>query len=181
MTQRLQAIWAQPHPIREEEYTCGYCMRDVAPNQGYQTNVSNNFVAICPGCNRPSFLSSGKATPSVAFGAVVQNVPADANAIYNALGLRTLLAHIAVERSAKHGLKFHEYMQYLVDKHYVPTGREGWVDTLRERGNEAAHDLDIMNESEAKQLISFAEMILKVMYEFPARVVEPVAGSGGTP
>jgi hypothetical protein len=76
--------------------------------------------------------------------------------------------HIAVAKGDKPGKNFIEYVEYLSTKGYVPPDAKTWVDHIRTKGNEANHEIVIMSEEEAKDLISFAEMLLKLVYEFPA-------------
>jgi hypothetical protein len=95
------------------------------------------------------------------------------------LGLRTLLSHIAVEKGADPGKSFQYYVKHLTENGYAPAGSTGWVDSIRGRGNEAAHDLEVMDRDRAEQVISFAEMILKFLFEFPARVVKKAAAAPG--
>jgi hypothetical protein len=78
--------------------------------------------------------------------------------------------HIAVQQGAPAGENFITYVQYLADKNYVPPNGKGWVDHVRQKGNEANHEIKIMAQTEAEELISFLEMLLKFIYEFPARV-----------
>jgi hypothetical protein len=47
------------------------------------------------------------------------------------------------------------------------------VDHIRKKGNEANHEIAIMSRTDAEELISFIEMLLKFMYEFPARIPPP--------
>ena len=44
------------------------------------------------------------------------------------------------------------------------------MDHIRKKGNEATHEIALMTAQDATELISFAEMLLKFVYEFPARV-----------
>jgi hypothetical protein len=53
---------------------------------------------------------------------------------------------------------------------YVPPDGKGWVDHIRKKGNEATHEIALMTAADAEELISFVEMLLKFVYEFPARV-----------
>lgn len=53
--------------------------------------------------------------------------------------------------------------------HYIPPNARGWVDTLRTFGNEVTHELRIVSESDAKRMLDFAEMLLRIVYEFPAK------------
>jgi len=93
------------------------------------------------------------------------------------LTCRKLLMHIAVERGAEEGKSFHQYVEYLAQKGYVPPDGKGWVDLIRTKGNEANHEISIMSKSEAEELITFLEMLLKFIYEFPARVPPPLVTS----
>ena len=86
------------------------------------------------------------------------------------LACRKLLMHIAVSKGAPEGLTFVEYVQYLADKHYVPPGAEAWVDHIREKGNEANHDIVILSKADAEDLVIFCEMLLRVIFQFPAKV-----------
>ena len=66
-----------------------------------------------------------------------------------------------------------EYVQYLSDKGYVPPDGKEWVDHIRKKGNEANHEISIMGESDAKDLLGFTEMLLRFIYEFPSRLPKP--------
>jgi len=63
-----------------------------------------------------------------------------------------------------------EYVEYLTANHYVPPDAKGWVDHIRTKGNEANHEIVISSKTDAQELISFLEMLLKVIFEFPAAV-----------
>ena len=86
------------------------------------------------------------------------------------LASRKLLMHIAVEQGAKEGESFVAYVDYLATKGYVPPNGKGWVDHIRRKGNEANHEIVLMTKKDAEELISFLEMLLKFIYEFPSRV-----------
>jgi hypothetical protein len=86
------------------------------------------------------------------------------------LSCRKLLMHIAVSKKAEEGISFAYYVKYLSEHHYVPPGAQVWVDHIREKDNEANHEINIMSPDEAKELIDFCEMLLKIIYEFLANV-----------
>jgi hypothetical protein len=44
------------------------------------------------------------------------------------------------------------------------------VDHIRTKGNEATHEIVLMTKADAEELIAFTEMLLKFVYEFPAKV-----------
>jgi len=93
---------------------------------------------------------------------------------------RKLLMHIAVDKNADQGESFEYYVGYLADHHYVPPDATNWVDRIRTKGNEANHEIRIMKQTDAADLLSFCEMLLKLIYEFPARVSEPPAETAET-
>jgi hypothetical protein len=82
--------------------------------------------------------------------------------------------HIAVDRGADEGKSFFHYVEFLADNNYVPPNGKHWVDHIRLRGNEANHEIVLKNSGEAKELISFLEMLLKFIYEFPNLIPQPV-------
>jgi hypothetical protein len=83
---------------------------------------------------------------------------------------RKLLMHIAVSKGADAGDTFINYVQFLADKNFIPPDAKDWVDHIRKKGNEANHEISIMGKDDAEELLSFCEMLLKVIFEFPAAV-----------
>jgi len=81
--------------------------------------------------------------------------------------------NIAVAQGAKEGLKFIEYVEYLANNGYIPPNGKTWVDHIRRKGNEATHEISLMTQTDAEELVSFVEMLLKFVYEFPSRVPSP--------
>ncbi len=81
--------------------------------------------------------------------------------------------HIAVEKGAAQGKSFLEYVEHLSEKGYIPPDGKGWVDYIRTKGNEANHEIKIMSSSDASDLITFSEMLLKFVYEFPGKMKPP--------
>ncbi len=76
--------------------------------------------------------------------------------------------HIAVSKGADEGLGFVEYVQYLADNNYVPPDAKDWVDHIRKKGNQANHEIEIVQPDDALELLSFSEMLLRLVFEFPA-------------
>ena len=78
--------------------------------------------------------------------------------------------HVAVEKGAKEGLSFFDYVNYLSENNYIPPNGKDWVDHIRSKSNEANHEIVIMGLNEADDLISFTEMLLRLVYEFKHRL-----------
>ena len=80
------------------------------------------------------------------------------------MACRKLLMNVAVEHGAKEGEKFVAYVDHLVNAGYVPPNSRGWVDHIRKRGNEATHEIRLMTRADAEDIITFVEMLLKILY-----------------
>jgi hypothetical protein len=183
------AKWVQAQDLPNAQFICGFCNINVSSVKGYKISVFGDgsgaqigAIYICPNCRGPVFLSpSGKQYPSPGLGNPVQHVPDSLNELYEearrctgqgcytgaVLLCRKMLMNIAVEQEAKEGLNFVEYVNYLSDKGYVPPNGKHWVDHIRKKGNEATHEIVLMSETDARELLIFIEMLLRFIYEFP--------------
>ncbi|WP_338723085.1 DUF4145 domain-containing protein [Devosia sp. XK-2] len=190
-----QTAWSNIGILSSIAYVCGYCNNTVATDRGYQSGqkIEGNIakILVCPHCFKPTFLHGNVPTPGLSPGRPVQNVPPLLHDLYDearrcssvsaytaaVLACRKLLMNIAVTNGAKEGQPFVSYVQYLADNHYVPPNGRAWVDHIRKKGNEATHEISPMGKGDAEELITFAEMLLKFIYEFPARVPPAVAAA----
>lgn len=78
--------------------------------------------------------------------------------------------HVGVQEGAEIDRSFLYYVDYLAKSGFVPPKGRGWVDYIRTRGNEANHEIAIMAEEDSRALITFVEMLLRFVYEFPGMV-----------
>ena len=83
--------------------------------------------------------------------------------------------NIAVEEGAEADKTFAHYVDFLAAKGFVPNGKP-WVDHIRKVGNIAAHQIELMSAQQSSELITFVEMLLRFIYEFPNRVPKLAAG-----
>lgn len=177
--------WRGQQTIASKEYVCGYCGNKVASIFGYPDNADGTrFIYICPHCECPSFFLPGVQSPCVLPGGHVASLPKDIEALYRearesaaasaytgaVMICRKLLMNIAVAQGADVDKRFVEYVEYLSAKGYIPPDGKSWVDHIREKGNEANHEIRIMAKEDAGELIVFTEMLLKFIYEFPSRI-----------
>jgi Domain of unknown function (DUF4145) len=182
--------WQNATGLQSRSFVCGYCGSSVASDKGYHAqdgiHGGHAFVFICHQCSRPTFIDyNGEQTPGYPFGHEVADVSdaalaslyrearnATATSSFTAAVLccRKLLMHIAVAKGAKPGESFVSYVQFLADNNYVPPDARGWVDHIRTKGNEANHEISIMSRADAEELLSFIEMLLRIIYEFPAAI-----------
>ena len=184
--------WDGTSPLNSTEWVCGYCGREVAGDVGYKRSagyVQDKIIYICPHCQNPTAFVRGDEVeinqyPGAAAGNDVAGLPPDVQALYDearrciqytsytsaVLTLRKLLMHVAVEQGAEPNKSFATYVGYLDENHWIPPNGREWVDKLRSYGNEATHEIKVMSEEEAVQLLDFAEMLLKFVYEFPSKL-----------
>lgn len=182
----------KPHVILNKKWKCGYCSYAVSSDRGYEigscpdgSGTQIGGIYICPNCGAPTFFSpQGDVLPSPSFGNPVEHLPMDIEAVYEearrctsqncytaaVLICRKILMNIAVHKGAKEGLKFIEYVNFLLENHYIPPNGKVWVDHIKDKGNKATHEISVMAPDDAKKIIVFTEMLLKLVYEFPAMI-----------
>lgn len=180
--------WQQAMNVGNKSFTCGYCGNKIAPHQGYFAVLSGSNsqrrIYLCPNCDKPSFFDEqSDQTPNVRIGndvngitdngiAALYNQARDCTSLeaYTAATLlcRKILMNLAVHHGAAEGKSFIEYVEYLDSKGYVPPNGKKWVDRIRTKGNEATHEIRLIDRDEASQILKFTEMLLKFSYEFPS-------------
>jgi hypothetical protein len=180
--------WDHIQSLHTKTYVCGHasCGKDVAADKGWVQSVhiqDTAYIYVCPNCRLPTLFDGQTQLPGVSLGNEVQHLPSEiepiwaeirtctSNSAYTSAVLtgRKLLMHIAVGQSAKAGLSFVQYVDYLVDNHFAPPNSKPWVDKIRTHGNEATHEIVLKTKDDAEEILVFLEMLLKFMYEFPAR------------
>jgi hypothetical protein len=189
------ANWRTLQELPNRPFVCGFCDTKISSVKGYKLGNNGDGsgrqiggLYVCPNCGGPTFVApDGSQYPKSALGNTVQNVPDDLYALYDearrsssqgcftgsVLLCRKMLMNIAVKQGAREGLKFIEYVNFIADKGFVPPNGKHWVDHIRKKGNEATHEIAVMGEQDARDLISFIEMLLRFIFEFPSMV--PIA------
>ncbi len=186
--------WIDLQGLPAKAYTCGHCDEKVAEYLGYGTkdpkggSATRPRIYICHFCRQPTYFSDtfrGRQVPGTAFGGKVEHIPSeDVEALYEEarncmqasaytaaiLCCRKLLMNIAVERKAETNKPFAYYVDYLANQGYLPPDGKEWVDLIRKKGNEATHEIAIMEREDAEELITFSEMLLRFIYEYPAKI-----------
>jgi hypothetical protein len=193
--ERIWGDWEDPTDIRAISYKCGYCNKEVAPSLGLNCEdvdeMGHEFyvahVCICSSCNRATYIepSNNYQVPSPKLGNDILYLPEDIKELYdeirncisvnayNAVVLlaRKLLMNVAVSKGAEENKKFVYYVDFFEQKNLIPSGSKEWVDHIRKMGNEATHELPSVDYDNAKEIIIFAEILLKLIYEFPNRII----------
>jgi len=80
---------------------------------------------------------------------------------------RKLLMNIAVKHGAPENQSFQSYVEYLDENGFVPPNGKKWVDAIRQKGNEANHEISLMTARDAHNIVRFSEMLLRFVYEMP--------------
>jgi Domain of unknown function (DUF4145) len=183
--------WRNTGSIEPHGYTCGYCGHGVGPDSGYFANNpgGGHHIYLCSYCRRPTYIEpNGTQFPGVAYGTEVGHLPDGVRRLYNearnsmsvnaftaaVMTCRKVLMNVAVSEGAKPSKNFAAYVKWLSDEGYVPAKGKSWVNRIREKGNEANHEIPDINRTDAEDVLSFTEMLLKVNYEMPARA-EPTS------
>jgi len=183
--------WIGVAAIAPRNFRCGYsdCGREVSSEKGWHhaaANVGNDgIIATCPVCKRPTFFDIAQRTqlPGVSLGNDVGELPPGIKKIWSEIRSSTsqgsytsavllgrkLLMHIAVNAGAQAGESFVSYVDFLVENHYAPPNSTSWIDKIRSHSNEANHEIVLKSNEDAEEIMIFLEMLLKFIYEFPAR------------
>ena len=143
-------------PTSWHSYVCGHCKKSVSGLVAASFDKPEGPIKwlLCPSCVDGSVLTkNGVLYPFESFGPELQGVPPETNEAYNEarrcfsvnaynaceLLCRKILMHIAVDKGAKAGDKFENYITYLENEGYVTPPMRAWVDLIRKHGNEATH------------------------------------------
>jgi len=177
--------WRNIQPVTGITWTCGFCDGTTSNDKGWFNNEKGWKIRVCAGCEKPSlFDESDAAWPKPTPGRSVQHVPKDTNKLFEearlatqagsytaaVMACRKVLSHIAVEKGAKENQTFKAYIEYLADKGYVTPDGRAWVDYIKDRGNDANHEILLMAEKDAKGVLHLTENLLRNVYELPMLV-----------
>lgn len=182
--------WQHLTTIPNKTFDCGFCGFHISSVVGtYLTGGGHAtaFAYVCSNCHGLNLFRGTLQYPAPVLGHAVEHVPPGLSDLYEearrctgeacytaaVLICRKMLMNIAVQEKAPEGLKFIQYVEYLADNGYVPPKGKPWVDHIRKKGNEATHQIVVMTQDDAKDLLNFIEMLLRFIYEFPNRVPKP--------
>jgi hypothetical protein len=193
MNLKAQQRWHQVDSSDGLDYNCAYCGHKVAASQRYRAvaptgHVNNaptvSTIEICPHCANPTYFQQReKQFPSPAFGRTVRNISEpkiqalyEESRVCTAQGAftasvmlcRKLIMNIAVHQGAAANLSFVAYVDYLGSKGFVPPNGKKWVDEIRQKGNEANHEIELMTAKDAERSITFIENLLRFIFELPS-------------
>lgn len=170
-------------------YDCGYCGHKVAPvirivGQATIRGTAQNRwgqIFFCPMCMRPTFVDGyADQVPAPRMGAELKNLPEDglkqlydeardasAAGAYTAcvMACRKILMNLAVREGADANGTFVGYVNYLSENNFVPPKGKVWVTKIKDKGNEANHEIKPMTQEDAKEILYLVEMLLRFNFE----------------
>jgi len=180
-----ELVWKVVDSTPVTKYQCGYCDDHVSSDRGLKTAYGDAGVYICPSCDCPTFISHQRSTqmPNPKYGKPIPFLPDDVAAAFeesrNCMGVeaytaavlitRKILMHVAVDQGAPKNKGFEEYVDYFVDNGHITQSMKGWVEKIRLGGNAATHKLPAISQENAETLMTFTDMLLRLIYEFPTK------------
>ncbi|MGH9351965.1 MAG: DUF4145 domain-containing protein [Terriglobia bacterium] len=183
--------WNSVQNVHTFKYTCGFCGSMVASQRGWDGQIYQQpdaaKIRICPNCNGPTYFGSQQAQcPGVSFGVPVTSLPPDVDRLYReardstsigaytstVMVCRKILSNVSVYLGAEPGQTFERYVDWLENNGHIPPKGRPWVDRIRNKGNEANHEIAAIGKADAEQMITFLGMLLKIVFEFPAQLSE---------
>ena len=184
--------WYNTSNLPSKNYICGHCNNDIISNKGYYLANSHNsgmsgngYVYVCHKCNKPTYISGSLQVPGATYGKKYDEQIFNGDKLlfqlyeearntmkvmsFTSVGLccRKLLMHIAVNCGAEENLKFIDYINYLDKNNYIPKNAKMWVDIIRDKGNEANHEIMLLDQEDAKKLLTFIEILISLIYDMP--------------
>jgi len=76
----------------------------------------------------------------------------------------------SLEKGKRRSQSFASYVDYLVEHGFVPPDGAEWVKHIKDKGNDANHKIDIMESTDAEEILIFIENLLRFIYELPNRM-----------
>lgn len=179
--------WKNIYDIGGFTYQCGACGERTTGHFGiWRLTQDGGVVArvvICSHCGRPTYYESiDQVYPKPRYGQNVEGITDKlvaalyAEARYctsygaftsAAMLCRKILMHVAVSLRAKPNQSFKDYVDYLDREGYTPPKGKEWVNEIRDKGNEANHEIRIVSEDEAKRTLYFTGLVLQLIYSAP--------------
>lgn len=173
-------------------FRCGHCGADSGSDRGWRRDppgrLSNatphECVLVCVRCQKPTHFEGDRQVPAPPYGGSIDHLPPAVEHVYaearncmlveaytaSALMCRKLLMNVAHHQGAPEGQSFVQYVTFFEQNGYVPPTGRAWVDHMRKKGNEATHEIPPIARQDAADLLTFAEGILRVVFEFPGRL-----------
>lgn len=187
----LKLNWGNAGPMHGVSVECPHCGSMTTPLQlcvsssaidaQLRAGVSATQILACPSCTLPFIYitSENRFIPSQRLGRSVKGLPADLERLYDeardassvgaftacAMVARKVLMNLAVLEGAEENRNFHHYVEYLAGNGFVPKKGRPWVDKIRTKGNEATHEIELVTQADAADIMFLVENLLRFNFE----------------
>jgi len=192
--------WSNYSDIESTDYKCAYCDREIASQKGFPgvfythavgKRVEHQaYIFICHHCTFPTLIIPWEEfqKPESKYGDNVSGIPdTNVKTLYDeartcmsinaftavAMCCRIILMHVSVALGADKDKHFKYYVDYLNENGYIVKGHEDVVNFIKDQGNIANHQINLVSKKIAALMIDFTEMMLKNIYEGPSKLTIP--------
>jgi hypothetical protein len=197
--------WRQREEDRAaEQWVCGFCDTRVAqPKAWIAVSVPKGAllasVRYCPHCGLTTLFDDvhGDRYPEARPGEPVRHAPPAVAGIYDEaracvaagapraamLACRTGIMYVAVDLNGGKKVEggFKAAVDWLASNGWIPPNGRGWVDRIKDRGNDATHEIiPEASPAEAELLVVFLGMLLRFAYDMP-RLLNAASRADRTP
>lgn len=189
--QNLFHAWNSAVPITGASFECPHCSNRATPllvatssqvlNSQKNEALPNTKIYACPSCTYPTIFveAEGRYIPGQTLAKPVRNLPDVISTLYKeasnaasvgaytacAMVARKILMNLAVLEGAPENKTFKFYVDYLAQNGFVPKKGQPWVDKIREKGNEATHEIELTSPEDAKDVMYLTENLLRFNFE----------------
>lgn len=186
---------------------CGHCgaVSQLVIGHTFARGVDHVDVSWlrCPRCLRGSVVNGDVQSPPLMDFVTPDGLPKDESALWEqarsslsvgayagvAMICRKLLLHVAhthrrgVNPDVKAFSNFAQAVEYLENEHVILASHKLWVDQIRKLGNRANHELPVIEQDEARNIMQFTHQLFVNVYEMPAKanLENPLVGVAATP
>lgn len=180
----------------DHPHECGHCGHRVgatvhAHGEHRDSHEEVALLTACSVCDQPSahvldamFGRTWRSYPPAPVGRNVEHLPPEIDRAYTsaraaimvasydgaALVLRNLLAHMAVRLGAGKGQTYRQYVDWLGENGHTPPDSDDVVASLKDLGNETAHELLEVDRDDVLDALQVAETLLRFRFEAPESV-----------
>ena len=186
--------WYTPNDcLISTSYNCAHCGNIVSSHIGYKVEAScrnregsllrkNGAIYICPHCKNPTLIFDGRQYPGIPEVKPVKHLPTAIQEVYEeartcmshccftaaVMICRKIIMNVAVENGAEENMKFIQYVDFIDKEGLFPKKCRPALDRIKNKGNEANHEIEQITKEDASLVMSMAYQMLVYIYEMPA-------------
>lgn len=160
-----------------QHYICGHCGTSVSGWIIVDTQYQRRWL-LCPQCGRGSVQNDDVILPPPQTFDDIGGLPDIISVIYDEarasfgaqaytgceMLCRKILMNAAVDKGANKNMKFVEYVDHLNDNYCVTQSLKDMATTIKDNGNDAAHEINPPDPERAEHTLKFTKRILDIMY-----------------